>query len=247
MARCTGTLALATLLVALASIGAAQAVRRERVAVSGEAVATTVEGSLRGSETVEYQVGAVAGDTVALDLRAGNPQAYFDVFAPGEPPSEAPPLFSGARGGRQFSGTLTETGDYTVRISLASAAARRAETADYSLAVEVTGGEAGAGAAAPAEAAPPAIRSGMSGQLQCSAAGAPTAPCRYRVVGGGGTATVIVALPAGGERSITFVGGQPVASNRAGALISASRQGATSIVSIGDESYAVPDIAARGR
>ena len=73
------------------------------------------------------------------------------------------------------------------------------------------------------------------------------APCRYRVAGSGGATTIVVTLPTGVERQITFVGRQPVASNRAGAPFTAGPQGSGSLVSIGEERYEIPYIVGAGR
>jgi hypothetical protein len=169
-------------------------------------------------------------------------------------------LFIGARDGREFSGTLAESGDYTVHVVLMRPAARRAETAEFSLAVELSGedGDVGTSETADAPAAPDepeaaaptaaaGLRRGVSGHLPCAAvAEAPTVPCAYRATRAGGTALVFITLGNGEERSILFVGGQPVASDRLGAPFSAVRQGNQMLVSIDEERYEIPRLIARG-
>lgn len=130
---------LAAVLVGLALPAGAESVRKERVEFAAGATATTVEGSLGGYDSVEYQLGASAGQQMAVGLEASNPQAYFNIFAPGDVPGKSEALFIGARDGLDFSGKLTASGDYTVQVFLMRAAARRGENTSYKLHVEING------------------------------------------------------------------------------------------------------------
>ena len=253
MARATATFLAAALVAAIAATQAAeaQAVRRERVDVPAADTPVTIEGSVKGYDLVEYQVGAAAGDTIAVALAADDAPAYFNVYAPGDVPGESTALFIG-RPRRVRVRRHPDRGRRLHRAGLPDARRRRrAETADYRVTVELSAPSAAAPEAAAATAPVPraaAARATAGGQLPCAAAtGAPMAPCRYRVAGSGGATTIVVTLPTGVERQITFVGRQPVASNRAGAPITASPQGSGSLVSIGEERYEIPYIVGAGR
>jgi hypothetical protein len=90
---------------------------------------------LKGDETVDYKLGAHAGQTMNVTLKSSNRMNYFNVLPPGTDTA----LFVGADSGSQFSGALPKSGTYTVRVYLMRAAARRNETADYSLDLRITG------------------------------------------------------------------------------------------------------------
>lgn len=146
---------LVALAIAAAVAGAAvaaDAVRREPIRFDEGATEAVVEGALAGTDSVEYQVAASAGQVMKVGLAADNPSAYFNVYRPDEVPGQSTALHIGPRDGNAWSATLRKSGDYTVQVFLVRAAARRAETASYTLTVSVTG--AAAGAAVAPEAVP---------------------------------------------------------------------------------------------
>jgi hypothetical protein len=263
MARNAGAFLFANLLAVVSGVTAAdaQAVRGERVAITGPESPTVIEGSVKGYVTVEYQVGAAAGDTLAVALSADNPLAYFNLYAPGDVPGEATAMFIGVRDGLEYRDELTETGDYTAHVVLMRPAARREETANFSLTVEVSAVETAA-AASTEPATPDAPRAespqvagsangrplNVTGQLPCAVSSkASTLPCAFRASGlGRGTAKVFVRLANGDEREILFVGGHPVASDRLGAPFDAIRDGKLLLVSVGQERYEIPFTGTRG-
>lgn len=114
---------------------------------------TVTEGVLSGFATARYLVSAGAGQELRVSLDSDNPQAAFNVLGPG---AEAP-LFNGARKGRSFGQPLTASGEYTIEVYLARAAARRSEAADYRLSVSVNG------TATPEAARPVAAADGLAG------------------------------------------------------------------------------------
>jgi hypothetical protein len=134
--------ALAALLAVATSATAADRVTRARVSFPAGATGTEVAGSVTGYDSVEYQIGAAAGQRMAVTLTSPSTAAYFNVFAPGEVPGESTALFIGARDGLAFEGTLPDTGDYIVQVFLVRAAARRGEHADFTIEVEITGAAA---------------------------------------------------------------------------------------------------------
>lgn len=95
----------------------------------------TLKGHLKGNETVDYQLYAGAGQTMNVTLKSSNRMNYFNVL----PPRSGTALFVGADSGNHYSGTLPKRGPYSVRVYLMRAAARRNETADYTLDVQITG------------------------------------------------------------------------------------------------------------
>ena len=57
-------------------------VRNERVQVPRGATSTSVRGTIRGYQVVDYVVGARAGQALAVSLRTDNASTYFNVLPP---------------------------------------------------------------------------------------------------------------------------------------------------------------------
>jgi len=112
-----------------------QNIRQERVEFAKGASSATVEGQLKGDETVDYLLRAGAGQTLAVTLKKSNPSNYFNVLPPG---GTDVAMFIGQTG-EDFTGMLPIEGDYTIRVYLMRSAARRNESSDYALTVSVTG------------------------------------------------------------------------------------------------------------
>ncbi|MBW6532631.1 hypothetical protein KZ820_17960 [Sphingomonas sp. RRHST34] len=107
--------------------------RTIKVQFTKGASAKVIKGSLRGYESVNYTVSARAGQTMTVRLTTANGSNYFNVTEPGK--DEA--LFNGSVAGNKFGGTLPSTGTYTVQVYLMRNAARRGETAAYTLTIAV--------------------------------------------------------------------------------------------------------------
>lgn len=100
----------------------------------------TIQGQIKGRQTIDYVLGARAGQTMRVDFETKSTSAYFNVLPPGS--EEA--IFIGSTGGAHFEGTLPQDGEYRVRVYLYRAAARRNASAKYTLTVKITGEEAAA-------------------------------------------------------------------------------------------------------
>lgn len=110
------------------------------------ASAATVKGTLKGSQTIDYKVGAKAGQTMTVGLKTSNGSNYFNVLPPG---SNDVAVFVGSSDGNDWKGTLETDGTYTIRVYLMRNAARRNETSSYSIEFKIAADVPGA-AAAPA-------------------------------------------------------------------------------------------------
>jgi len=116
---------------------AAGGLRTEEVRFEAGTSATSITGQIRGDEGVDYLVRARAGQTLTVSFKPSNPMAYFNVLPPGS--DEALFVGSSAADGSLFITQLPRDGVYTVRVYLMRAAARRNETARYTMGVSVTG------------------------------------------------------------------------------------------------------------
>ncbi len=119
---------------------------------------TTLKGSVTGYDSVNYTLGAKAGQTLKLQL-SGTTNAYFNLFAPGSDTA-----MQNAMQAQSFSGALPATGQYRVQVFQPRAQARRNEAASYTLRIDIPASAAaaprapaassGAGAAASAGGLP---------------------------------------------------------------------------------------------
>ena len=123
------------LLVSSSHVFAKDEIRTERVQFKKGADGATIKNTIKGYESVDYLLGAKAGQTMRVTLKTNNGANYFNVLPPGSNAAIA----IGANLGNEWTGTLPVDGDYTVRIYLMRSAARRNETANYTLSVGITG------------------------------------------------------------------------------------------------------------
>jgi hypothetical protein len=123
------------LLLASPFAAASSAIRQEAIPFKLGASSAVLKGKIKGDQTVDYQLRARAGQAMAVSFKPTNPSAYFNVLPPGS--TEA--LFIGSTSGNRFEGKLPADGSYTIRVYLMRNAARRNETAQYTLDVGLTG------------------------------------------------------------------------------------------------------------
>ena len=109
-------------------------IRTERVEFARGTTSSTIKGTIKGDSSVDYKIGARAGQTLNVRLQSSNSSNYFNVIVPGADSA----MFVGSMSGNSFTGTLPSSGDYTVRVYLMRNAARRGESANYTLTVGVT-------------------------------------------------------------------------------------------------------------
>ncbi len=182
------------------------------------ASSATVKGTIQGDQAVDYTVRARAGQTMSVKLDTRHGANYFNVLPPG---SNDVAIFVGSSGGNAWSGVLPADGEYKLRVYLMRSAARRNESASYTLTVGVTGN---AGAAAPSPLGParandakvPGTRYHATGPLPCAMGNAPmgSTPCEFGVVRGKpGNADVHIKPAGGQERVLSFRGSTVTSGN----------------------------------
>ena len=208
----------------------------------------TVKGTLKGDKTIDYKLRAKAGQTMSVALKTSNAQNYFNVLPPG---STGDAIFVGSSGGNQWTGPLSADGEYTVRVYLMRSAARRNETANYTLTVGITGGAATSAALGAAPAGDAKVKGTpyhATGQVPCSMGSAPQgwAQCDFGVIRGKpGNAEVHVTPPGGFKRVLTFAGGK--VTSAADAKVKASKSGDEWSVDVNDyEHYRIPEAVISG-
>lgn len=130
-------LCVAALVVLMPKSLLAQNARTERIDFTPQATSTSVSSTINGYETVNYALEATTGQSVSIVLQSDNLGNHFNIFEPGKLPGEDYAMFIGSTEGNRFEGTLLTEGDYMVQVYIIRSAARRGETARYTLELSI--------------------------------------------------------------------------------------------------------------
>lgn len=112
-------------------------VRTERIQFDAGASSATLTGRVSGDDAIHYTLNARKGQFLTVSLRPDNLSANYNIYIPGKGPGDEA-LYASAGGGHEYTGQLYVDGDHTITVFLVRAAARRAETANFDLVVQVT-------------------------------------------------------------------------------------------------------------
>ena len=129
-----GLVSAALVALLVLNLYATEGIRQVPVHFKKGASQATLKGHIKGRETIDYVLRARAGQTMTVNLKSSHTGAYFNVLPPG---SDNEAIFIGQVAGSNFEGKLPKDGDYTIRVYLVRAAARRNESAKYTLTVKV--------------------------------------------------------------------------------------------------------------
>ena len=108
-------------------------IRREAVHFDPGTSGSTIKSRIKGYNSVQYSLGVRAGQRMSVQLDSGNASLYFNITAPGA--SEA--LYNSSIDGNGTSVTIPSSGNYIIDVYLMRNAARRGETANYTLTLYV--------------------------------------------------------------------------------------------------------------
>ena len=116
--------------------GLAEDVRTERVQFGKGATSAHLEGTVVGFESVDYVLGATAGQKMSVEISTDNRFLFFNVIDT----STDEHLFTGSMEAEPntWSGELPSDGDYIVQVYLMRNEARRDGKAHYSLDISIT-------------------------------------------------------------------------------------------------------------
>jgi hypothetical protein len=222
------------------SVGA-QPIEVQRISFAAGSSSAKVKGSIVGYKTVEYKLRAKAGQAMMVTLQSSNRSNYFNILAPGQ--TEVA-FFIGSRDGDRFESNLPETGEYTVRVYLMRNAARRNESAKYTLSVAIKKGPVGQTTKSDAKVAGTPYHA--TGMVPCAMVlGQPNGSCSFGITReGNGTGIVTVTKPDGRTRAIFFKNGKATGYDQSQAdtgKFRAEKQGDLNVIRIGEERYEIPD------
>ncbi|MCM8613958.1 hypothetical protein [Accumulibacter sp.] len=205
----------------------------------------TIEGRIKGGQTIDYTLRAKAGQTMSVTLKTGHGANYFNVLPPG---SNDEAIFIGSTGGNEWTGNLPADGEYKVRVYLMRSAARRNETASYTLTVGITGAPKASelGKAPASDARVKGTPYHATGPLPCSLGKGRPMQCEFGVIRGKpGNAEVHVTPPGGLKRILTFMGDK--VTTNPDDRIKAVKQGDDWSVEVNDyEHYTIPEAVISG-
>lgn len=236
------------LVAAVSSARAADGIESRPLQFAKGTSSATVKGSLKGNKTIDYKLRAKAGQTMSVTLMTSNGANYFNVLPPG---STGEAIVIGSTSGNDWTGPLPADGEYTVRVYLMRSAARRSETADYTVTVGLTGAAAASAALGTAPAGDAKVKGTpyhAAGTVPCSMGSAPqgSSQCDFGVIRGQpGSAVVHVTPPGGFKRVLTFAGGKVTAD--AGTKVKTSKSGDMWSVDVNEhEHYQIPEAVISG-
>jgi hypothetical protein len=181
-------------------------IRRERVQFEAGASGAAIEGAITGYEVVDFILGAGAGQKMTVTMSTEHTACYFNVLPPD---SENEAIFIGSVDGGDFEGVLDLDGSWKVRVYMMRSAARRGETARFTIEFGIHG-SADPSAAREANDFGPR-KWDARGDLGCSFDGEPIRPasCPFKVIRSPSGGTIFVARPNGrGTRILYFEGGE---------------------------------------
>jgi hypothetical protein len=257
--RLTASL-LGTILLLLGQIAPAAAddpVRHVRVHFERGTSGATLNGHVEGRESIEYKLNARQGQMMRVDLQSRSTAVYFNIFEPGRRPGRDAALFIGETGGNSAEFRTAHAGDYLVQVFLVRAAARRGESAAYSVRFAITGDspQAQAAHAAPrpsTDARVPGTAFNATGEIPCARErGQPMGSCRFGVRReGNGNGAITVFWPGGGNRVIFFEDNTPMRFDESqadgGARMTVGHEADLYQVRIGNQRFEIPEAVMTG-
>ena len=117
-------------------------IREALVRFDAGSTVAEIEDTITGYQSVSYTVGLEAGRRLSVKLDPTNTATYFNIYEPGRGPGDEALANSGLTGDlvsdlNRFESVVQTSGTYTISVYMMRSAARRNETTDYVLSVEL--------------------------------------------------------------------------------------------------------------
>ena len=233
------------IIVSVSDVSAKDEIRKERVQFKKGATTATIKGNIKGYETVDYLLGAKAGQHMNVSLATKHGATYFNILAPGE---NEVAMFNASVSQNQYEGALPASGDYKIRVYMMRSAARRNEAASYTLTVGITGSPKASdfGKAPASDAKVKGTPYHATGPLPCTMGNDKPVQCEFGVIRGKpGNAEVHITPPGGLKRVLIFMGDK--VTTNPGEKIKAVKQGYDWVIEVNDyEHYTIPEAVVQG-
>jgi len=233
------------IIMGVLDVSAKDEIRKERVQFKKGATTATIKGHIKGYETVDYLLGAKAGQHMNVSLATKHGATYFNILAPGE---NEVAMFNASVSQNQYEGALPASGDYKIRVYMMRSAARRNEAASYTLTVGITGSPKPSdfGKAPASDAKVKGTPYHATGPLPCTMGNDKPVQCEFGVIRGKpGNAEVHITPPGGLKRVLIFMGDK--VTTNPGEKIKAVKQGYDWVIEVNDyEHYTIPGAIVEG-
>jgi hypothetical protein len=233
------------IIVGVLDVSAKDEIRKERVQFKKGATTAAIKGHIKGYETVDYLLGAKAGQHMNVNLATKHGATYFNILAPGE---NEVAMFNASVSQNQYEGALPASGDYKIRVYMMRSAARRNEAASYTLTVGITGSPKPSdfGKAPASDAKVKGTPYHATGPLPCTMGNDKPVQCEFGVIRGKpGNAEVHITPPGGLKRVLIFMGDK--VTTNPGEKIKAVKQGYDWVIEVNDyEHYTIPEAVING-
>jgi len=233
------------IIMGVLDVSAKDEIRKERVQFKKGTTTATIKGHIKGYETVDYLLGAKAGQHMNVSLATKHGATYFNILAPGE---NEVAMFNASVSQNQYEGALPASGDYKIRVYMMRSAARRNEAASYTLTVGITGSPKPSdfGKAPASDAKVKGTPYHATGPLPCTMGNDKPVQCEFGVIRGKpGNAEVHITPPGGLKRVLIFMG--DTVTTNPGEKIKAVKQGYDWVIEVNDyEHYTIPEAVVEG-
>jgi len=233
---------LCLVLIAPASF-AANDIRTERVHFKKGSSSAVIEASIKGYQTVDYVLGARAGQHMNVSLATKHGATCFNILTPGQ---NEVAMFNGSMNDNQYEGTLPATGDYKIRVYMMRSAARRNEVADYRLEMSIDGSGQPMTHTNEHDAKVAGTDYHATGMVSCTLGKEQSSiNCNFGVKReGNGSGMVTVTKPDASTRVIFFQNGRATGYDQSqadAADFRSEKKSDMNIIHIGKERYEIPD------
>ncbi len=130
----TAALALSLIALPFATVAQSPTPKPERVQFAKGMSSKVIKGAIKGDQSRLFLVNLRAGQKISVKLVSSNSSAYFNVTAPGAQGA----MFIGSTSGNEFKDVIPSSGDYKIDLYLMRNAARRNETANFTITIGAT-------------------------------------------------------------------------------------------------------------
>ncbi|GAA4326456.1 hypothetical protein GCM10023115_38930 [Pontixanthobacter gangjinensis] len=200
-----------------------------------------IEANITGYEIIDYLLNVKKGQEMKVSLTTDNTANYFNIM---EPEEEYVAIFNGSINENSFEGVLERSGDYRIRVYLMRSAARRNETANFRLEIEVgsiVNGDL------PEDALVGGTNFNATGKVPCLISrDGQQENCDFGVIRKANLGSEVhIRKPDGRKRIIFFENGEAAGYDRSEAdpgELKSSKQGDLYIIRIGEELYKIPGV-----
>ncbi|QBN20435.1 hypothetical protein [Flavobacterium nackdongense] len=198
MKKCLKRMGLFVAILALFPVATSAQIITKKVSFPTGKSSTVINGTIVGEQTIDYTVGANAGQTLKVTLKPTSKSSYFNVLPPG---SEGAADFIGQNEGNTCSLNLTKSGTYKIRVYQMRSSARRGEKATYSLSISIPASSNSG------DAKVSGTNYNATGDLRAANGSKPTS-AKFGVIRSNGGAEVHATMPGKSKRVFVFSQGE---------------------------------------